>query len=245
MLSQQKTEIPEPIDDTTFYMVVALVIIPFLFIFLYLLKGFFKIKRRVNIDDKHLIVKPILSPALSILFPGFGQIYNRETDRGVIYIILTISTWLVIYFTSTLRGNFDPLSIYTPIVYFFIKILLISFLIFVYINSVIDAYSTAVTINRKILGIMRQNKTDLMDMMKLGRGLYNKQCYKDAVELYTAIITIYPTHALAYYNRAVVYYKLHNYEKAGIDFISAAKLGHKKAQRILKAEGIKKGLEFI
>ena len=40
--------------------------------------------------------------------------------------------------------------------------------------------------------------------MKLGRALYNKQYYQDAVELYTTIISIYPTYALAHYNRAVI-----------------------------------------
>ena len=124
------------------------------------------------------------------------------------------------------------------IAYYFINTLFIIFLIFVYSNSVFDAYRTAMAVNKKLLRIVRQKEDYLLGWMKLGRALYNKQYYQDAVELYTTIISLYPTYALAHYNRAVIYYKIHNYAKAGIDFISAAKLGHKKAQRILKTEGI-------
>ena len=85
---------------------------------------------------------------------------------------------------------------------------------------------------------MRQNKNSLMDLMKLGRALYKKQYYQLAVELYTAIIVLYPTNSSAHYNRGMANYKFHNIEKAKVDFISATKLGHKKAQRILKAEEI-------
>ena len=84
---------------------------------------------------------------------------------------------------------------------------------------------------------MQQNKESLMDLMKFGHTLCNKQYFQLAVELYTALIALYPTYALAHYNRAVVYYKLNNYDAAKVDFISAAKLGHKQAQRILKTGG--------
>jgi tetratricopeptide (TPR) repeat protein len=243
-----KVEMPTQGDDTIFYIIAVLFIILFSLFFLYLfiigLKRFFKIKRPINIDDKHLIKKPFLPAALSILFPGFGQIYNKDIDRGAIYIILTVSTCLVLFITLALTADLaltddlDLTAVNWQIVSFVINILSISFLIFVYINSIIDAYSTAMAINSKILRIMRQNENHLMDLMKLGRALYNQQNYQDALELYTAIISLYPTHALAHYNRAVVYYKFHNYSKAGIDFISAAKLGHEKAERILNSEGI-------
>jgi tetratricopeptide (TPR) repeat protein len=240
-----KVEIP-PIqgDDTVFFIIVVLFIIPFALFFLYFviisLKRFFKIKRPINIDNKHLKKKPFLSAALSIVFPGFGQVYNREIDRGAIYIILTIATFLVLFFTLVLSEDLDLSVVKRQIVNSVINTLSICFLIFVYINSVIDAYSTAMAMNRKILRIMRKNENYLMGLMKLGRALYNQQNYQDAIELYTAIISLYPTHTLAHYNRAVVYYKFHNYSKAGIDFISAAKLGHEKARRIIKSEGIEK-----
>ena len=243
-----KTRNDGSVDDSSFFMIVAMIIIPLSLLFLYILiitlKGFFKIKRDINIDNKHLINKPILPASLSILFPGFGQIYNREIDRGVIYITLTLLTWVILFFARAIAEGLAQTNgmVLTgeigQIAYFFVNALLISLLIFVYINSVRDAYSTAMAINRKILRIMRQNKDKLMGLMKSGRVLYSIQSYKDAIDLYTAIIYLYPTYAMAHYNRAVVYYKIHDYVKAGNDFIAAAKLGHEKAKRILKTEGI-------
>ncbi len=58
------------------------------------------------------------------------------------------------------------------------------------------------------------------------------------IDIYTDIISLCPNHVLAHYNRGVVHYKLQNYSRAGNDFIVAARLEHKKAQRILKSEGV-------
>ena len=246
----QEVEISNQLDESIIILIIAFIVIPFSLLFIYLLniklKKFFKIKRRINIDRKHLIKKPFLPVDLSILFPGFGQISTREIDRGVIYIILTISTYLILFITLAvseepdLTGDLNLTAATIQVVYLLIKLISISFLVFVYINSIIDTYQTAMVINRKILRIVRQIENYLMDWMKLGRALYNDQCYQDAVELYTTIISILPTYALAHYNRAVIYYKIHDVTKARIDFLSAAKLGHKKAQRILKAEMIVK-----
>jgi tetratricopeptide (TPR) repeat protein len=236
-------------DDTALYILITIIIIPVLLFFLYYLIisliKFFKIKRAINIDNKNLIMKPILSAALSLLLPGFGQIYNKEIERGAIYIILTLFSCLVLFFSLALTKNLDIeyglnlTAVKLQIAYYSINTLLIIFLIFVYINSVLDAYRSAMAINRKILRIIRKNKDSLMHLMKLGRSLYTKQYYQLAVELYTAIIALYPTYALAHYNRAVVYYKLDSYDEAKVDFISAAKFGHKQAQRILKTGGTK------
>jgi tetratricopeptide (TPR) repeat protein len=244
----QKTLNDGSVDDTSFLIIIAIIIFSLSLLFLYILiialKGFFRNKRHINIDNKHLIKKPIFAPTLSLLFPGFGQIYNGEFDRGVIYTTLTLLSCLILLLTwvqaeGLVQAN-DLVLKYEvgPRLYFYINTLLIIFLIFIYINSIIDAYSTAIAINRKLLPIVRQNEDKLLNLMKSGRALFKLQNYKDAVALYTAIISLHPTYAMAHYNRAVVYYKIHEYVKAGNDFIAAAKLGHEKAQRILINEGI-------
>ncbi|MCG6910658.1 MAG: tetratricopeptide repeat protein [Deltaproteobacteria bacterium] len=229
-------------DDSIYFLMLAFVIISLSLLFIFFLiifsRKFFKIKRNINIDNKHLIKKPLLAAGLSILFPGFGQVYLREIERGIIYILLTASVCAALFFSLSLTGDLAPTDENRRIVYFFINTLISGFLVFVYINSLIDAYSTANAINRKIVRVMRKNETYLTGLMKLGCTLYHKRHYQDALELYTAIISLYPTYALAHYNRAVVYYKIQNYAKSGIDFISAADLGHEKAKRIIKIEGI-------
>jgi tetratricopeptide (TPR) repeat protein len=90
--------------------------------------------------------------------------------------------------------------------------------------------------NIKFEPTKREKGNDFVTMMKLGRAFYNIKNYEAAIGMYTDTISLNPNHGLAYYNRGVVHYKLNNYMKAGNDFISAAKLGHKKSQRLLKAE---------
>ena len=144
----RKPEIPEPeiptqIDDITFFIIMAIIIIPFLVILLYLLKRFFKIKRTISIDNKKNIYRPIFPAALSILFPGIGQIYNKEIERGASYIVLTLSTWFVLFITLALTKYFDIgheldlAALRLRLTYYSINTFLIIFLVFIYINSVI------------------------------------------------------------------------------------------------------------
>lgn len=182
----------------------------------------------ISVDETMTTKKPNLSATLSIIFPGFGQIYNREVYRGFFYIILTMAICAIIFFAF---ARIDPKA---QMVRFSIGAPFIVFLMFFYVNSIRDAYKTSLVINKKI---ERTNK-NAANMMKLGRTLYRKEKYQAAINIYTEIISSNPKHGLAYYNRGVVYYKVNNYLKAGKDFIFAARLGHKKAQGILKSEGI-------
>ena len=84
----------------------------------------------------------------------------------------------------------------------------------------------------------QQEDDDIVVMMKLGHSLFSQKKFQPAIDIYTDIISLCPDHVLALFNRGVIYYKLQNYSRAGNDFISAARLGHKKAQRILKSEGV-------
>lgn len=208
----------------------------FSLIFFYLLIGsfktFFKKSRSISIDKNVKTKAPNLSAVLSLAFPGLGQIYNREIYRGFIYIILTFLMCSVIFFTFAL------LKVKSQIIQFSIAAPFILFLIFVYFNGIIDAYRTAFIVNQKIIRTKRKNKKDLATMMELGRALYRNKNYEAAIDTYTDIISLNPKHKKAYYNRGVIHYKLNNYLAAGNDFISAAKLDHKKAQKILKSEGI-------
>jgi tetratricopeptide (TPR) repeat protein len=195
-------------------------------------KRFFRKNRAIRIEKNVTIKTPNVSAALSFALPGFGQIYNREIYRGSIYIILTLLLFSVVFFIFLLLEGKDH------IVPFSISLPFILTLLFVYINVVSDAYRAALIINKKIDLAKRENGNSIVTMMGLGRALYSNKDYEAAINMYTEIIFLNLNHGLAYYNRGVIHYKLNNHLEAGNDFISAAKLGHKKSQRILKSEGI-------
>jgi len=221
-------------ESLTIITIVFLVLFSVLLLYVLIenFKRFFKSNRPISIDKKVTIKTSNLSAALSFAFPGFGQIYNKEIYRGFIYILLTLLICSIIFLTFSLLEGKDqivPFSIAIPFILIFV---------FVYINGIRDAYRTALVINKKIERTKRKKENDITTMMKLGRALYSNKNYEAAIDMYTDIISLNSNHGLAYYNRGVVHYKLNNYLKAGNNFISAAKLGHKKAQRILKSEGI-------
>jgi len=69
--------------------------------------------------------EPLLALILSFLLPGLGQIYNGDTNNGVILIVGTVASWLM---TSVCIGFFLFIGIWTYAMY--------------------DAYTRAVKINR-------------------------------------------------------------------------------------------------
>jgi TM2 domain-containing membrane protein YozV len=69
--------------------------------------------------------EPLFSLVLSFLLPGLGQIYNGQTNRGLIFIICTIASWLL---TAACIGIFIFLGIWVYAMY--------------------DAYTVAQQINR-------------------------------------------------------------------------------------------------
>ena len=89
-----------------------------------------------------------------------------------------------------------------------------------------------------------KNRSVYIDKIKRGRTLYSSGNYQAAIDAFSTAIDLDPNYGSAYYNRGVVYYKLSKYLEAGNDFIAAAKLGHKKAQKVLKSEGVSYG-EFV
>jgi tetratricopeptide (TPR) repeat protein len=64
-----------------------------------------------------------------------------------------------------------------------------------------------------------------------------EQACQSAIEAYTSAIALDPSYAEAYYNRGLVYEKLGNRRRAIEDHETAAKLGYKPAQEILKSKG--------
>ncbi|WP_230739776.1 hypothetical protein [Methanooceanicella nereidis] len=71
--------------------------------------------------------EPILALVLSFLLPGLGQIYNGDTNRGILFVIGTLMAWLL---TSVCIGIFIFLGLWVYAMY--------------------DAYLTAEKINRGI-----------------------------------------------------------------------------------------------
>ena len=218
----------QPLEEILFIMFfIGLFSLIGLYRLIVIFKWIFNRNRPISIDKKVTIKTPNLSAALSFAFPGFGQIYNRQIYKGSIYIILTLLMCYIVYLTFLLLENIDQTVF---------AILFILIFVFVYIDGIRDAYITAVVINEKIGHTKRGKEDDIETMMKMGRALYNNKNYEAAIDMCTDIISLNPNHRLAYYNRGVVHYKLKNFRRAGNDFISAAKLGHKEAQRILKSK---------
>lgn len=69
--------------------------------------------------------EPLLALILSFLLPGLGQIYNGDTNNGIIFIVATVVSWLM---TSVCIGLFLFVGIWAYAMY--------------------DAYTRAIKINR-------------------------------------------------------------------------------------------------
>lgn len=77
-----------------------------------------------------------------------------------------------------------------------------------------------------------------LQRVEKGKMLYNSGNYQEAVDILSKAIELKPNYAVAYYNRAIVFNKLGNHEKAESDLKEAGYLGHKKAQELLKLKGM-------
>jgi tetratricopeptide (TPR) repeat protein len=226
-----------------------IIFILLLFVFLllaYLLfvysKKFFNKNRSVYIDKSMEIKSPSLSAILSFIIPGLGQIKNGEILRGITYLIMCVILSSLILFAYALTES--EFKIITTV----FAIILSPLLLYVYIDNIRDAYRTALIIKRKSKPERKIasniNRESVSDILKRGRTLYSSGNYQAAIDAFSNAIDLDPNYGTAYYNRGVVYYKLSKYLEAGNDFIAAAKLGHKKAQKVLKSEGVSYG-EFI
>ena len=76
------------------------------------------------------------------------------------------------------------------------------------------------------------------NLIEKGRTFYNSGNYPDAIKAYSSIVDLNPKGMTSYFNRGVVYTKVGDYRQAVNDFRIAARLGHKKAQDLLKSKGI-------
>ena len=164
-----------------FFAMIGLFLLILISIFLRILKR----QRTIRINKRAAIKTPNLSAALSFACPGFGQIYNREIYRGAIYIILTFFLWFSFFYTFLLLEGIYQIVFAIP----FILII-----VFVYIDGIRDAYTTALAINKKFLHTKREKENDTETMMKMGRALYNNKNYEAAIDMCTNIISLNPTH---------------------------------------------------
>mgnify|MGYP005842130825 CR=1 FL=1 len=72
------------------------------------------------------------------------------------------------------------------------------------------------------------------DLMKKGRVLFNDGKFAEAVDIYTKAVDADPDASQAYYNRGIIFLKLDNEVQGIEDLKSAARMGHKKAIRLLE-----------
>ena len=73
--------------------------------------------------------------------------------------------------------------------------------------------------------------------LKKGNASFALGRYQDAINAFNNSINLSPSYK-AYFNRAVAYHKLGMKKQVINDLRAAAKLGHKKSQRILESKGI-------
>ncbi len=83
------------------------------------------------------------------------------------------------------------------------------------------------------------HSTVAVDRVEKGKALFNAGNYEEAIEVFNSAIILKPNYALAYYNRAIVYNKLGDHQRAEADLKEACYLGHKKAQELLNAQGMR------
>ncbi len=75
------------------------------------------------------------------------------------------------------------------------------------------------------------------DPFKKGETLYRSGDFKQALNFFNNAVNLNPKSSRAYYNRGITYEKLGNPAQAKNDLMTAAQLGHKRAQKILDLQG--------
>jgi len=77
------------------------------------------------------------------------------------------------------------------------------------------------------------HRTIAFDRVEKGKKLYRAGEYNEAIDSLSSAIQLKPNYAVAYYNRAIIYYKIGDAENAEKDLKDASYLGHKKAKDLL------------
>lgn len=85
----------------------------------------------------------------------------------------------------------------------------------------------------KALSRTPAHSTIALDRVEKGKELYRTGDYQEAANVLTSAIELKPDYAIAYYNRAIVYYRLGDRKQAENDLKEASYLGHKKARELL------------
>jgi tetratricopeptide (TPR) repeat protein len=75
------------------------------------------------------------------------------------------------------------------------------------------------------------------EWLEKGKALYLSGSHQDAINAFTNALNLSPGYT-AYFNRGVVYNKLGNKKQAVNNIKAAARLGHKKSQKMLESKGI-------
>jgi len=156
---------------TTSYGLMGVIILLFFAILLFFVVVFLTLPtgKKINKRTGKLIDKGIateknvkISAILSIIFPGLGQIYNREAPRGVLYIMLGLlyiiiigSSGIIALITSDIGGSDSRVYMMKfswEAFGYSVAMMIISGLIYVIIaiTCSIDAYRMAMNINRSI-----------------------------------------------------------------------------------------------
>ena len=90
---------------------------------------------------------------------------------------------------------------------------------------------------KKINSISNNTSLSIKEWLEKGEVLYTSGSYQEAINSYTNAINLSPNYK-AYFNRGIVYNKLGNRKQTVSDLKAAARLGHKKSQKILSSKGI-------
>jgi tetratricopeptide (TPR) repeat protein len=90
---------------------------------------------------------------------------------------------------------------------------------------------------KKINSISNNTSLSIKEWLEKGEVLYTSGSYQEAINSYTNAINLSPNYK-AYFNRGVVHSKLGNRKQTVSDLKAAARLGHKKSQKILSSKGI-------
>ncbi len=110
-----------------------------------------------------------LSAFLSGIIPGLGQVYNGVTLRGLVYLIglnIILYFWLGYLYQSIIHGLDSP----HPISFWQIFSNTITLLLFfyIYIHCIMDAYTTAGTINKSLESINLSQEPGFKKCRKCG-----------------------------------------------------------------------------
>ncbi|MDM8525040.1 tetratricopeptide repeat protein [Desulfococcaceae bacterium HSG8] len=97
----------------------------------------------------------------------------------------------------------------------------------------------------KALARTPAHNTIALDRVEKGKNLYRAGKYREAINELSSAIELKPDYAVAYYNRAIVYYKLGDMKLAESDLKEASYLGHKKAKEFLKVNLEGRNMEKI